>query len=130
MMISFLLSVRQSIRIVLNIIYVGLIAALSLLPPQDLPKIQLFEGADKVIHFLMYFGFSLLFCWSVKTEFKYSRLWLIIPATIGWGIFMEIMQFDMHIGRSFDLYDILANCVGTFAGIILYVLLTLKFRSS
>ena len=89
----------------------------------------LFEGADKVIHFLMYFGFSLLFCWSVKTELNYYRLFLIIPGTIGWGIFMEIMQYNMHIGRSFDVYDILANSMGVVAGVIIYVIVTRKMQS-
>lgn len=121
-MISFLLSVRQSIRIVLIIIYVGCIVALSLLPPQDFPKMPLFEGADKVIHFLMYFIFSLLFCWAIKTELKYSRLFIIIPGTIGWGIFMEYMQLSMHAGRSFSWYDILANSIGVLVGILVYIL--------
>jgi VanZ family protein len=121
-MISFLLSVRQSVRITMVVIYVGCIAALSLLPPQDFPKVPLFDGIDKVVHFLMYFIFSLLACWAIKTELNYRRLFVVILSTIGWGIFMEIMQFSMHLGRSFDIYDILANSVGVFFGVIVYVL--------
>lgn len=128
-MISFLLTVRQSIRIVLVIIYVACIAALSLLPPQDFPKVPLFEGADKVIHFLMYFIFSILFCWAIKTELNYYWLFFIIPATIGWGIMMEYLQQSMHIGRSFSWYDILANSVGVVAGVLIYVLVSRKSSS-
>jgi VanZ family protein len=121
-MISFLLSVRQSVRIILIITYVGCIMALSLLPPQDFPKLPLFEGVDKVVHFLMYFIFSFLFCWSIKTELNYRRLFIVIISTIGWGIFMEIMQLSMHLGRSFSWYDILANSFGVLVGIIVYIL--------
>jgi VanZ family protein len=128
-MISFLLRINQSIRFILVILYVGCIAALSLLPPQDFPQLPLFEGADKVVHFMMYFIFSLLLCWAVKTELNYTRLFLTIPVTIGWGIFMEIMQFEMHLGRSFDIYDILANSTGVFVGVILYVIATYKSHS-
>jgi VanZ family protein len=128
-MISFLLSVRQSVRIALVIIYVGCIVTLSLLPPQDLPELPLFEGVDKVVHFLMYFIFSVLFCWAIKTELNYYRLFLIIPVTIGWGIFMEILQFNMHIGRSFSWYDILANTVGVACGVIIYVLVCPKSQT-
>lgn len=121
-MTSFLFAVRQPFRIFLVMLYVGCIMALSLLPPQDFPQIPLFEGADKVVHFMMYFIFSILFSWSVKTELNYSRLFLILPGTIGWGIFMEIMQLNMHIGRSFSWYDIMANSIGVVVGILVYVL--------
>ena len=122
-MISFLLSVRQSIRYILITSYICCIAALSLLPPRDLPNVQLFEGADKVIHFMMYFIFSVLGCWTRKTGLNPSGIWLILPLTIGWGIFMEIMQLEMHLGRSFEWYDILANSVGSLAGIVSYQLI-------
>lgn len=126
-MISLLLSVPQFFRFALLIIYVGCIMALSLLPPQDLPKVQLFEGADKVIHFLMYLIFSILGCWSLKTEFNRTRILFIIPITMGWGIFMEIMQLNMHIGRSFSWYDELANSVGVLVGVIGYQLAVYKY---
>ena len=126
-MISLLLSVPQFFRFALLIIYVGCIMALSLLPPQDFPQVQLFEGADKVVHFLMYLIFSLLGCWSLKTEFNRTRILFIIPITMGWGIFMEIMQLNMQIGRSFSWYDELANCVGVLVGVIGYQLAIYKY---
>ena len=128
-MISYLLSVRSSIRFALVIIYVGCIMALSLLPPQDFPKVQLFEGADKVVHFLMYLIFSILGCWALKIEISRSLIWFIIPVTIGWGMLMEIIQFTMHAGRSFSWYDELANSLGVVIGVIIYVLSTRKLRS-
>lgn len=123
-MISFLLAVRQPVRILLVVLYVGCIVALSLLPAQDLPQIPLFPGADKIIHFLMYFIFSLLFCWALRTEKHYFRLFFIILATIGWGMFMEYVQLVMHIGRSFSWYDVFANSLGVFVGILIYVPVT------
>jgi VanZ family protein len=126
-MISFLLSVHQSIRFVLVIVYIGCIAALSLLPPQDLPQVQLFEGADKVVHFLMYLFFSILGCWALKAEENRSGIWLTLPVTIGWGMLMELIQLEMHAGRSFSWYDILANSAGVVVGIIGYQLIVSKF---
>lgn len=120
-MISFLLSVRQPVRIFLVFLYVACIAALSLLPPQDLPQVQLFPGADKVVHLMMYFIFSLLFCWALKIEKNYSRLFLIFTVTIGWGMLMEFIQLSMHVGRSFSWYDILANSLGVMTGVLIYV---------
>lgn len=125
-MISFLLSVRQSFRLFLTVAYVGGIVALSLLPSNDFPRVELFDGADKVVHFLMYFILSLLFCWTTKTELNYSWLFLIVPVTIGWGIFMEFMQLSMHQGRSFSVYDILANSLGVVSGTLIYLMAARK----
>lgn len=120
-MIAFLLSVKQPVRILSVVLYVLGIMALSLLPPQDLPKIPLFRGADKVIHFMMYFVFSILFCWALRTERHYSRLFFIVVLTIGWGVLMEFIQFSMRMGRSFSWYDISANSLGVLVGIVIYV---------
>lgn len=123
-MISFLLTVRQPVRILLVVLYICCIAALSLLPPQDLPKIPLFPGADKIVHFLMYLVFSLLSCWALRTEKHYYLLFFIILATIGWGMLMEFIQLEMHAGRSFSWYDVFANGLGVFVGILFYVVAT------
>lgn len=121
-MISFLLSVPQYIRFVLLFLYVVCIAALSLLPPQDLPHVPLFRGADKLIHLTMYMIFAILGCWALKAEENRARIYLIILVTVGWGIFMEIMQLEMHAGRSFSWLDELANATGVLTGILLYIL--------
>jgi VanZ family protein len=123
-MISYLLSIRQSVRVLLVVLYVGCVAALSLLPLQDLPQVPLFRGEDKLIHFMMYFGFSVLFCWALKVELNISRLFFVILVTVGWGILMEYLQLDMHIGRSFSWYDELANSIGVGFGILVYTLTT------
>lgn len=125
-MISYLLSIRQSVRVFLVVVYVGFIVALSLLPPQDLPQVPMFRGEDKVIHFIMYFGFSVLFCWTLKVELNYSKLFFVILVTVGWGILMEYMQLDMHMGRSFSWYDELANSIGVVFGILIYILTSRK----
>ena len=108
----------------LVVIYVGCVAALSLLPMQDLPQVPMFHGEDKVVHFIMYFGFSILFCWTLKTELNFSKLFFVILVTVSWGILMEYLQLDMHIGRSFSWYDELANSIGSVFGILVYTLVT------
>lgn len=129
-MVSFIFSVPQYLRLLLLALYVGCIAALSLLPPQDLPKVELFRGADKVIHLMMYLIFALLGCWALKTENHRSGLWLILFTTIGWGLLMEFIQLEMHIGRSFSWFDALANTTGALTGILIYVLFAYIPRKS
>lgn len=128
-MISFFMTIRQSIRFLLVVLYVGCIAALSLLPMSDFPKVPLFRGADKIVHLMMYLVFSVLFCWAIQSEKNIKRLFPVIFLTTGWGVFMEFLQLEMHVGRSFSSYDILANCLGVFAGILFYSLVSRKYLS-
>lgn len=70
----------------------------------------------------MYFIFAMLGCWALKAEENRARIFLIILVTVGWGIFMEFMQLEMHAGRSFSWYDELANATGVLTGILFYLL--------
>ena len=75
---------------------------------------------------MMYFGFSILFCWTLKTELNFLRLFFVILVTIGWGVLMEFLQLDMHMGRSFSWYDELANSIGVAFGVLMYIITTRK----
>ena len=120
-MISVLFQIHQRIRLIISIIYFVIIALLSLLPPKDLPRIPLFEGADKIIHAMMYAGLTWLVCWMIYAEKKQLWYFLTVVLSIGWGVVMELCQLNMHLGRSFELNDILGNCIGTFVGLLVYI---------
>lgn len=124
-MISILFSIRQWLRIMLSLIYLCCIAFLSLLPSNDFPELPLFPGADKIVHTALYLGLAILACWSMHAEVKHKWYTLVTLFTIGWGVTMEIFQLNMHLGRSFDLYDILANSIGAIIGVAIYSLLAL-----
>jgi VanZ family protein len=126
-MIAYLLKVRSFFRVVITAAYLLLIVTLSLLPPTDLPKVELFEGFDKLVHFLMYFPLAALLCWSLKVEMKTDRIWIVIALAVLWGIGMELMQLAMHLGRSFSWYDELSNFIGAVFGTFLYRMVTVKF---
>jgi len=120
-MISLLFSIPQWLRITLSLIYLSIIALLSLLPPNDFPDIPLFPGADKIVHTCLYLGLVWLACWSMHAEIKHIWYYLIILFAICWGAIMELFQLLMHMGRSFDLYDIIVNSVGAFVGVLIYI---------
>jgi len=128
-MISILFSIPQWLRITLSLVYLVIIIFLSLLPPNDLPDIPLFPGADKIVHTCMYLGLTWLSCWSMHAEFKRIWYFLIILFSIGWGTVMEIFQFLMHMGRSFEFYDIIGNSMGTLIGVLIYILMAQQKRN-
>ncbi len=129
-MITLLFSIRQWLRITLSLIYLGCIALLSLLPPSDFSQIPLFPGADKIVHTCMYLGLACLACWSMHAEVKHAWYIFVILFSIGWGVVMEIFQFMMHQGRSFEFNDIIGNSVGALIGVYIYILLARLKKSN
>lgn len=80
-------------------------------------EIPLFPGADKVAHFLMFGGF--VFCIVLDWVRKHS--WARVPsgvavaavvAGIGLAGLTEVLQLTMHLGRSFEAADIVADISG------------------
>ncbi len=76
-------------------------------------------GKDKTAHFLFYYVFFILwyFGLSKKSGAKYFSIILVL-ITLFYGICMEFLQANFTTSRHADLYDILANTIGAFAGFI------------
>lgn len=72
-----------------------------------------FQNQDKIVHFLLFFCFTWL--WFKAYQPKLFFLFLFPFLT---GVLIETLQFLMHEGRTFDLWDILANTIGIIAMII------------
>jgi VanZ family protein len=120
-MISFIFSFKPWIRKTFGTIYLVIIAVLSLLPSYDIPDLQLFAGADKVVHMCMYLGLSFLGCWSYDIgHHRMKFMYMLLAAVFMYGVLMEILQRTMHNGRSFDFRDMLANLTGAIIGLLIY----------
>ena len=75
---------------------------------------------DKYVHFLFYLVFVFVwFLYFVRTRYiKSARLVALILA-ITFGILMEICQGLFTTTRTPDVFDVLANSIGAFTGIII-----------
>jgi len=96
-----------------------IVIVLSLLPKSALQedKVHLFKGADKIVHFLMYFILMNIWYYAAKKISKTKqRRFIIIGVVYGvfLGIILEILQKYLDMGRSFDTFDIVANITGLF----------------
>lgn len=92
--------------------------------------VPMFEGADKVVHFLMFFAMAAAYHFDCRRRQKgidEARLlgWLLVALT-AIGAVIEIAQSLMAMGRSGDLTDLLADIVGAFYGLLIAWLLTKK----
>jgi len=122
-MITFIFSIHQKLRITISLIYLGIIIILSLMPAEDVPQITMFDGFDKLVHFCMYLGLTWLLCWTLHAEDKHYFHYYIIFLSVGWGILMEGFQLEMHLGRAFEWFDVLANATGALAGVLIYTIM-------
>lgn len=85
-----------------TVLLAGTIAYLTL-TKVDLPPLP--EGSDKVQHALAFFGLSL-----PVAVVRPRWLWLFIPAFIGFGWMIEVIQ--PYVGRDRDVMDLVADGTG------------------
>lgn len=108
----------SSIAVVLVVLY------LTLFPdPFSGTKVPMFPGADKVVHFVMFFSVAACFYLDFGRTNMFSGklklgLFCFFIALVLGG-FIEIMQFAMNLGRSGDVVDWAADAVGALIGIAL-----------
>ena len=120
-MISFIFSFKLWLRRTIAIMYLGIIAILSLMPAYDLPHITVFANFDKLVHFSMYFGAAILACWSMDiSRERMKPIYYLLIGVFMYGVLMEILQRTMHNGRNFEFKDMIANLTGAIVGIIVY----------
>ncbi|KAL2176640.1 uncharacterized protein P884DRAFT_330346 [Thermothelomyces heterothallicus CBS 202.75] len=72
---------------------------------------------DKVLHLLTFFVLTIVFYWVVDTTRRRTAHLTLVVCTAGLGIGSEFIQAVLPNGRSFDLLDIVANLVGSLAGL-------------
>ncbi|KAK4224578.1 hypothetical protein QBC38DRAFT_485268 [Podospora fimiseda] len=72
---------------------------------------------DKLLHFLTFFTLTIVFYWVVDTNRRRTLNLTLIVCTACLGIGSEFLQGFLPNGRDFDLYDILANLVGSLSGL-------------
>jgi VanZ family protein len=76
---------------------------------------------DKIVHFVFYFNFVLLWVkatreiFKVNLELKKVLLYSVIFAC-AYGIFIELLQYGLTVSRQGDILDVLANFIGALAG--------------
>lgn len=76
---------------------------------------------DKAVHFVFYFVAAVLAIFFVRESTKgsfplYKTLWSVVFGTIVFGIIIEVLQHTLTANREADLFDALANSLGSISG--------------
>ena len=72
---------------------------------------------DKVLHLLTFFVLTLVFYWILDTNRRRTLNLTLIVCTGILGVGSEFLQGFLPNGRVFDIYDIVANVVGSLASL-------------
>ncbi|KAL7810073.1 hypothetical protein V8C44DRAFT_333299 [Trichoderma aethiopicum] len=72
---------------------------------------------DKVLHFLTFFLLTIVFYWVVDTNRRRTLHMTLVVCTLVLGIGSEFVQSFLPNDRDFDLYDIVANIIGSLLGL-------------
>ncbi len=72
---------------------------------------------DKVLHLLTFFLLTVAFYWILDTNRRRTLNVTLIVCTACLGVGSEFLQALLPNGREFDLFDIVANVVGSLVGL-------------
>lgn len=84
-------------------------------------NLPLFQGADKLIHGIMFGGFTgaLIFdSWRMRKTITRRMLCLSFIAGSAFGLVIEVLQRQMALGRGFEWADCGADTAGALLAIV------------
>ncbi|CAG8197066.1 unnamed protein product [Penicillium nalgiovense] len=92
--------------------YIGLLphSTSSTIPTQLQPN-------DKFLHLVTFFLVTVVFYWVLDTTRRRTIHVTLVVCTLGLGIGSEVVQGFVPNGRDFDLFDIVANVVGSLGAV-------------
>ena len=107
------------------LVWTFIIFYICLSPSEEIPKTKIFEIPyfDKIVHFGIYFVFSLIFTIILESKKKnHQNIYIFnVSMTILFGGLIEILQHYLPIERSADFYDFMADLFGTIAAVVIYL---------
>lgn len=117
---------RKKRTLALAVLWTLLILVACLIPGRDVPSVS-FPLADKWIHFIIFGGFSFLWlCTFRYADARKGGYIFLLSALLGYAV--ELLQGSgITEGRSYDLYDLVADSIGGALGIVTFFVLRKAF---
>ena len=110
---------NKKILLLFALLWTVLITILSLITVGDIGGSITLPNKDKMVHFVFYFVFVLLWFHVKKSPHNYKKISVVVfLIAIGYGILMELFQSVFTTTRTADIFDVLANSSGALAGLL------------
>ncbi len=109
-----------------NALIIAIVATvfLAILSLSAVPKLNLglgIKAGDKYLHFIAYFGLSLMWYFALKDRLNQKIFKIFVPlGLIFYGIILEGLQSGLTTYRTGDIYDAIANTAGVIVALILF----------
>jgi len=109
-----------------NALIIAIVATvfLAILSLSAVPKLNLglgIKAGDKYLHFIAYFGLSLMWYFALKDRINEKIFKIFVPlGLIFYGIILEGLQSGLTTYRTGDIYDAMANTAGVIVALILF----------
>ena len=109
-----------------NALIIAIVATffLAILSLSAVPKLNLglgIKAGDKYLHFIAYFGLSLMWYFALKDRINQKIFKIFVPLTlIFYGIILEGLQSGLTTYRTGDIYDAIANTAGVIVALVLF----------
>jgi len=111
-MIEYIQNKPKSVQNIISVLIVLFLAILHFITPPDVATFDSLMQVDKLIHFLMFF---LSTSWFVLIYGDKHKI-ILISSLVFYGLFLELMQMQFFIFRSFEWFDWLADSIGVIVG--------------
>ncbi len=95
-----------------------------LIPGNEIPSSPFINipQFDKIVHFFFYFILSFLFLFSLGKPLNSFNYLASILYCLVLGVFIEFIQHYYIPNREGDIFDVLANFIGSLVGLFFFVL--------
>ena len=118
---------RNSLFIAIAATLILAVLSLSAMPKLDLGRIK---SGDKYLHFIAYFGLTLLWYFALKDRIDKKMFKFFVPlAIILYGIVLEGLQSGLTTYRTGDIYDVIANASGVIVALLVFNRLLKWYRT-
>ena len=111
-MIEYIQNKPKSVQNIISVLIVLFLAILHFITPPDVATLDSLMQVDKLIHFLMFFLTTSWFSLIYGDKHKI----ILISSLVFYGLFLELMQMQFFIFRSFEWFDWLADSIGVIVG--------------
>jgi len=110
--------VAKKLLLLAAIVYTIILTALSLINLSGIPSLgSSFD--DKIYHFLAYALLAGLWVTYYKDSTKKYTIATVFAFLILFGVILELIQHQLNPNRTYDTYDLIANCLGVIVGTLI-----------
>lgn len=110
------------------IVYTLILLYFSLADTQGVVPETGIKFQDKILHFGSYIALAVIWGLFARALNKKYVLFYTFLATLFFGIVLELVQETINPLRTYDIYDLLANCTGVVVGTIFVVIYSNKLK--